>query len=655
MTFLFPLFLTALAALAVPILLHLMRRREGKTVVFPALRYLSRTTREHARIIRLRQILLLALRVAAVLLLVLAGARLVLPLGGTDDPPAGLALVVDNGLTSGAVIGDGRVLDSLVVRAEAVLARTGSRDRIWVVPAGEPWRPALPMSPEEARATLDGLSSSHVTANLETALRRARSLLEAAALDAAEIVLLSDLRAESLPDPIPEASPFQIPVRIAPPPPTPTSNRGVAQIEVSGGLIPRAGDPGELQLRLAGTARADATVRIYLEGELLSAARTDSAGVAVVPIPPLAEGWAHGRVEAPPDDLRADDVGYFVFPVLPPPPVHLEASISPFVRDAAEVLEDAGRLRIVDGASASVHLLSGTDPSGLPDSGDIVLVPPDDPALLPALNRVLGELLPGWRLEATPADTPGTRVLDGGSMREILPGRLEVRAAYRMARDESGPDPERLLTLSDGSDWLVATHGENRTVLLFASPLTPAASDLPTSAAMLPLVDRLTTPTGMSPEGTELLAGAPLPLPSDAHTLELPEGTRRAAEGTSVFVETGRAGIIRVLGPGEEVLRLHAVNPRPPSSTTSMQPEDVVDRLSPTWARATVEDPWPGAVLADRRGREVWRPLLAGLLLVLIAEGWLAASGGGRRDQADTSGEQAEESGHTRAANPSAR
>ena len=57
-----PLFLTAAVAVGVPIFLHLFQRHETRRVSFPALRYLERTEREHARRIRFRQLLLLLLR-----------------------------------------------------------------------------------------------------------------------------------------------------------------------------------------------------------------------------------------------------------------------------------------------------------------------------------------------------------------------------------------------------------------------------------------------------------------------------------------------------------------------------------------------------------------------------------------------------------------
>ncbi len=73
--FLTPLFLAGLAAVAIPVALHLMRRHADPVVPFGALRLISRTPVEQIRRRRLRELLLLALRCAALALLALAFAR----------------------------------------------------------------------------------------------------------------------------------------------------------------------------------------------------------------------------------------------------------------------------------------------------------------------------------------------------------------------------------------------------------------------------------------------------------------------------------------------------------------------------------------------------------------------------------------------------
>ncbi|MGH7460398.1 MAG: BatA domain-containing protein, partial [Longimicrobiales bacterium] len=112
-----PIALALGAAIAIPIILHLFQRQQGPRVIFPALRYLRRAEREHARRIKLRQLLLLALRVLAVLLLALAAARPFLRAGGSAHAPAAVVLVLDNSASSGAVVNERRVLDGLKERA----------------------------------------------------------------------------------------------------------------------------------------------------------------------------------------------------------------------------------------------------------------------------------------------------------------------------------------------------------------------------------------------------------------------------------------------------------------------------------------------------------------------------------------------------------
>ena len=72
--FLHPWLLVGLAAAGIPIVLHLLERREPPTVVFPAVRYLIAATERHQRRLRLQNWLLLLLRTLLIVFLVLAAA-----------------------------------------------------------------------------------------------------------------------------------------------------------------------------------------------------------------------------------------------------------------------------------------------------------------------------------------------------------------------------------------------------------------------------------------------------------------------------------------------------------------------------------------------------------------------------------------------------
>ena len=75
LSFLSPLFLAGAAAIAIPIAIHLFYRNTEPVIRFSAMRFLRQAPVEQSHRRRLRELLLLALRVAALLLLALAFAR----------------------------------------------------------------------------------------------------------------------------------------------------------------------------------------------------------------------------------------------------------------------------------------------------------------------------------------------------------------------------------------------------------------------------------------------------------------------------------------------------------------------------------------------------------------------------------------------------
>src|SRR5262245_36026937 len=75
MGFVAPLVLAALGALAIPVFVHLIQRERKRVVEFPSLMFLRRIPYQSVRRRRLRDLLLLAMRLTALALIVLAFAR----------------------------------------------------------------------------------------------------------------------------------------------------------------------------------------------------------------------------------------------------------------------------------------------------------------------------------------------------------------------------------------------------------------------------------------------------------------------------------------------------------------------------------------------------------------------------------------------------
>jgi hypothetical protein len=129
LSFLSPLFLAGAALAAVPIVLHLLKREPEARVKFAAVRLLKEAPVEHTEKRHLRELLLLALRVAALLLLALAFARPFFASGAALQS-SGLTVVALD--TSYSVSAPGR-FDRAKQLAKDAVARAPAGDLVGVV------------------------------------------------------------------------------------------------------------------------------------------------------------------------------------------------------------------------------------------------------------------------------------------------------------------------------------------------------------------------------------------------------------------------------------------------------------------------------------------------------------------------------------------
>src|SRR3954467_11608776 len=116
MSFLYPIFLAGTVAAAIPIVLHLLRRDIARDVPFSAVRLLRHSPLPTSERRRLRDYLLLAARVLALLLLAAAFARPYLP-GSPGATPRVLIVALDRSFSMDA---PGRFADALNRARKAV-------------------------------------------------------------------------------------------------------------------------------------------------------------------------------------------------------------------------------------------------------------------------------------------------------------------------------------------------------------------------------------------------------------------------------------------------------------------------------------------------------------------------------------------------------
>ncbi len=639
-----PLFLIAGAVVAIPIFLHLFHRQELRRISFPALRYLERTEREHARRIRTRQLLLLLLRITAVLLLVGAGARLFLRGRGSAHPPTALAIVLDNSMSSGVVLGERRFLDDLKAVALRTLDAAGDDDRVWVVRVGQPWLPAVPGTPSDARRIVQETEVSEGRGDLSLALARAAELVRTSGFGAAEVHLLSDLQATGF-DAGVDAPAGEVPVVVWAASDDLPPNRGLAHVVVGGGLPPLGGQRGVLSVEVTGTAgdSVPVPVRLVLDERLRGAGAAVAGSSLSLPLPPASAGWVRGYADADPDALRADDRRYFAFRARPAPRVAVAGDPGVFTTEAIGVLEEAGRLQPTTPPDAEAVISgSGELLEAVPAAAGVLIVPPLDPTRLPALNRRLADAGIPWTY-ARREGGAGEVDLVGDAVPEPL-ASVRVRSAYRLTLEGDPPAPPRTLARAGGSPWAVeGSDARGRRYLLLASPLDAESTTLPVSADMVRFLDWFIGQWAAAAGAPlEHVAGEPLPAPYGADHVRLPSGDDVEVDPTRSVPNTDQTGFYTFLA-GDSTLAVEAVNPPAEESDLTRVARDALeDRIGPEVTEVRRAGAWDRAIFRTRQGPELWQPLLLAALLLLLLESAIAAAGRVRKTEtAGTGGEAA--------------
>ncbi|MFN7492181.1 MAG: BatA domain-containing protein [Cyclobacteriaceae bacterium] len=122
MIFQYPSFLWALAALAIPIIIHLFNFRKTITVYFSSTRFLKQVKQETTQKRKLKQYLVLASRLLFLLFLVLAFAQPFLPASEQVADQKRVTIYLDNSLSMSAPVAEKtRALDDAIQRAREIV------------------------------------------------------------------------------------------------------------------------------------------------------------------------------------------------------------------------------------------------------------------------------------------------------------------------------------------------------------------------------------------------------------------------------------------------------------------------------------------------------------------------------------------------------
>ncbi len=362
--FLSPLFLLGALAVAVPIVLHLFRRRTDPVVPFSATRFLRKVPVEQAHRRRLQDLLLLALRAAALLLLALGFARPYLRTAASAAE-AGLTVVA---LDVSASLGDApRFARARSAAATAVndassgddvaLLQFGTRADVLVEPTSD--RGAV-------RAALDRVRPSAAPTSYRAAIARA---LDVIGTRSGRIVLVSDLQTGGWAEGPQASLPARVTLAVQDVGPMPPNAGIVALDAINEGFVAR--------IRSTGPART-LPVELAIDGRVVSRQQAklpdDATTEVLFKVGRPARGAVVARF-ATADGVPADDERWLVLDARPRPPALVVTSPGAgqadglYVRRALEAAEAPRAWNVVVLTSERVR-----DEAALAGAAVVVLV-----------------------------------------------------------------------------------------------------------------------------------------------------------------------------------------------------------------------------------------------------------------------------------------
>lgn len=331
LTFLNSAILFGLAAVSIPILIHLFTRQKNKTILFSSLKFLKELQRQKIRRLKIRQILLLILRALLILLLVLAFARPTLKSKNISSLKTSAQLtaviILDNTLSMGLESNGRLLLEKAKSRSAEIVSLMRQGDEIYLI-----YPQAVPkfafegarFSPESVQQFITDTPLSFQSTDYSAALIAANEILLKTQNINKEIYLIGDLQKSGFSTTYAveaqagvdeqDSKLFLLPVI-----PGEFENLSVTEITI-GNQILEKGKVAEIQATIKNTSGqkiSNKLVHFFVNGKRQAQdvinLEANAASNLIFRMVPGQSGFQSGHVLLEEDYLMADNRGYFGF------------------------------------------------------------------------------------------------------------------------------------------------------------------------------------------------------------------------------------------------------------------------------------------------------------------------------------------------------
>ncbi len=195
MQFVYPAFLFALAALAIPIIIHLFYFRRFRKVYFTNVRFLKEVKEDTSARSKLRNLLVLLARCLAVIFLVLAFVQPFIPRDAeVKQGRKGISIFIDNSFSMSALSEDVPLLEKAKQRAREIVRAYQVEDEFQVLTNDFEGRHQRMVSQEDALALIDEVGITPGVRELSRVITRQKQALATADVDIQTAYIISDFQ-----------------------------------------------------------------------------------------------------------------------------------------------------------------------------------------------------------------------------------------------------------------------------------------------------------------------------------------------------------------------------------------------------------------------------------------------------------------------------
>ncbi len=196
MAFFYPGFLFALSVLAIPVIIHLFNFRQYKKVYFSNVQFLKDVQKQQSSRSNLKNRLILAARMLALLFLVLAFAKPFLPSGDAENAgkQQAISIFVDNSYSMQTLNREGSLLDEAKRRAKEIASAYSVNDRFQLITQDFEGKQQRFLNHDEFNQAVDEVKISPQSRTFQQVLERQKALFESGKSSVPSIYLISDFQ-----------------------------------------------------------------------------------------------------------------------------------------------------------------------------------------------------------------------------------------------------------------------------------------------------------------------------------------------------------------------------------------------------------------------------------------------------------------------------